>query len=698
MLLTFTTVLAVAGTSAALAGLVQSLRGARHRVPMVRSRRPPKLRRGPAAAPTAAETAPPAATTPAIEPLVGRDVGRWHFMLASASLGLGSAGLFAPSLLIAGAVLSAITMPPIFVAGFAPLRRRRVGIDTLDSLIYLACALRGQLFLLPYAAFVSHLARHLVRRTEDTSYRRLTTALQDQSRQVWLVHEGGDHQVPLDRVRPGDLVVVSAGEVVPCDGVVVRGDASLNRAALTGEERTVDVGPDDRVLATTLVLTGRLYIRVTRSGADSTAGEVAAMLNSADDLRRDLASHGEAHVNTVAPPTFLVGLAGAPFLGASAMVALWNSVPGYMYRIVAPIGMMHTLTGALDRGILVRDARVLAFLRRVDTVIFDKTGTVTTGEPRVETIGCADGWTEDELIALAATAEYHQVHPIAEAVRAVARRRGLAPRAPDWVDYETGRGLRALIDGRPVHVGSLPFVAGSGVHIAEPFAGEIRGHLNAGKTMIGVAFDHRFAGYFALSATLRPEAAPVVGRLRRRGLKVWLISGDLEEPTRRVADTLGVDRWIAEQLPADKARIVRSLQDSGRTICFIGDGLNDAVALRQAHVAISLAQANVVATDAADLLLLTPDLALVIAAMDEAILLEGKLLGAKWATIVPGVAAAASTVFLGTGLITSILCNQVGLWTGIAVSRARFPELATPDPEGEGETIEGTFALSLPGG
>lgn len=680
MLLTGTALLALASAAAAAAGLSVSLKAPRRTVRPKRALvrgpggryRPARLKGARAALSKAQGDGERAGRSELARSQDGAGAGSWApdggLMVGSVALGLASGGLFVPGLAWAGAGAAVLTMPPILRAGLVPVwRRRRISIDTLDSLIFLTCAATGQLFLVAWCAFVPTLTRALVRRSQHITDRRLSGVYGKQSRSVWLVLNDSQVQVPLERLRAGDVVAVSAGETIPVDGVVVSGDGTLDTSSLTGELRPVEVMTGSDVHAPALVITGRIEVRARGSGEDTIAAEIARQLKRADDFIHGVEARGESHANRVAPPTFLAGGVAAPLMGWSTAVALWNSVPGYMYRIVAPIGVMNLVGYALDQGVLVKDGRVFDLLRRVDTVILDKTGTVTTGDLQVAEVVGVGAWSELRLLALAAKAEFHQTHPIAEAIRTAARIKGLGLEPPDWVDFELGLGLRARIDGLPVHIGSLSFLATNGVAIPGATAGTISTHLNNGHTVVGVAVDHRFAGFVSLAPRLRSDAKALIQGFRRRGLKVYLMSGDQEEPTVSMARRLGVDGHFAEQLPQNKGRIVKNLQDTGHVVCFVGDGLNDSVALRQAHVSVAFRSSPSLALDSAQVVLLEEKLELITLAIDLAHGHDLAMRRARWATILPGCAGAVGALFLGTGLITSIALNQVGLWSGLAI-------------------------------
>ncbi len=612
---------------------------------------------------------------------------RRNFALSSVAFGVGSAGLYYTPLLIGGAALSTVAMAPVLVAGLAPLLRRgRVDIGTLDALIFVVCVGNLRFFLMPWCAFVVHLSRFLILRSEDATYRRLGNALGDGDRMVWVLENGTEFQVPLARVRAGDLVVVDAGETVPVDGRVMSGFGLVNKAALTGEEVPDEVSAGSVVHAASIVSAGRLTVRTENTGPATIAARLSALLEQTDDYRETVQARGEAHANQVSPPTFWGGVLVLPFLGFDGTVAVWNSVPGYMFRVVAPVGALSHLSQSLDDGVLIRDGRVLDFLFKVDTVILDKTGTVTTGGFHEQGVHVSAGWTRHDVLCLAATAEHHQTHPLAEAIRTAAAAEGVVTGVPDWVEIAVGRGLRAVIAGRQVCLGSLGFLAEAEVFIDEAARRATFAHFEDGHTVVGLAVDGALAGVIALAPIERPGVRALVRSLRRRGMAVYLMSGDGEESTRHMAERIGASGHFSEKLPQDKAKLVKSLQDNGRTVCFVGDGINDAVALRQAHVSVSFHGATPLALDSAHVVLLQPDLDRLRTLLNGGLLFEARMLLGRSVTVLPSIISMGAALFLGSGLITSILLNQAGLWTGL-VAAARpvaLPKRLSGEPIGYG--------------
>ncbi len=445
---------------------------------------------------------------------------------------------------------------------------------------------------------------------QQTTRHTLTHLLGEQPQRVWVVVDGVEIEVPFEQLRLGDILVLTAGQPIPVDGVVVQGVATVDQHRLTGESHAVEKVVGDTVLAATLVLGGRIQVRVEKTGEETAAGRIGEILNrTVEHQEAKLADQFRRMEHTLAP--MLAGgalgwIVGGP-LTASAMLGcnyvLFSLVPLQM------LGMLNGLKASARHGILVKDGRALERLPEVDTVVFDKTGTLTLDQPQVVAIHCCAGYAEAGLLACAAAAEQRQNHPIAQAILAAAEQRQLTLPPLDDAHYELGLGLKAWIQGEQVRIGSERFLAMENL----PLPADLRLAQDAahalGNTLVFVAVADIVLGAIELAATLRTEAQATIDWLRQQGLALYILSGDQDAPTAKLAAELGMDGYFANTLPTQKAERVRELQAQGRRVCFIGDGINDAIALRQAEVSVSLRGATTVATDAAQVVLMDDDLA-----------------------------------------------------------------------------------------
>jgi P-type E1-E2 ATPase len=329
--------------------------------------------------------------------------------------------------------------------------------------------------------------------------------------------------------------------------------------------------------------------------------------------------------------------------------------------------MLSSLTLCASKGILVKDGRALEAMNRVDTVLFDKTGTLTDEQPRVGRIIAATGWTEERVLGFAAAAERTFHHPIALAILHRAEELGLRPLPTDDTQYKVGYGISVRIQGYPVRVGSRRFLEAEGIELPADIRAALDEAHREGHTMVLVAADDRVAGAIELRATIRPEVRRVISDLRRAGIRhIAIVSGDHEAPTRALAESLGMDRYFAQVLPADKADYVARLQAEGRKVCFVGDGLNDSIALKKADVSISLRGASSLATDTAQVVFLEGGLSRLCELRRIAHDLDRNV-NRSWAMIVaPNVTNMVGVFTMGFGIMASVVTNNVSALAALA--------------------------------
>ncbi len=358
-------------------------------------------------------------------------------------------------------------------------------------------------------------------------------------------------------------------------------------------------------------------------------------------------------------------------IGSQGAVAALNSDLGTGIRMAAPLGMLSTLALCAQTGILVKDGRALDLLCEVDTVLFDKTGTLTRERPEVGRMVAANGFNPLQILRFAAAAEQRFHHPIALAILQKGRELGLRLPATDGTQYQVGYGITVGIDGCRVRVGSRRFMAIEGVPLTREIEATLDEAHREGHTMVMVAVDDQLGGAIELRASVRPEVRGIVQGLRQRGIKhIAIISGDHEAPTRKLAEELGMDRYFAQVLPVDKAEYVEKLQREGRKVCFVGDGVNDAIALKKANVSISLRGATSIASDTAHVVFMEQGLGKLCQLRDIARDLERNVRNSWIMILVPNIACVVGVFTLGFGIGASVVTNNVaalgalanGLW------------------------------------
>jgi heavy metal translocating P-type ATPase len=427
----------------------------------------------------------------------------------------------------------------------------------------------------------------------------------EQPSQVWVVVEGGaEMQIPFAQLRVGDILVLDAGQPVPVDGVVVQGAATLDQHRLTGESQPLEKAVGDTVLAATVVLGGRVLVRVEKTGQETAAARIGDILNRTVDRQEVRLADYFRDVEYTLTPMLAASALGWLLRGPQTAAALLgcNYLAGTVSLRLLPL--LNALSLAAGRGILVKDGQALETLGEVDTFIFDKTGTLTLERQEVVQVHAAPGFAEGGVLRIAAAAEHRQSHPIAHAIVAEAAARGLAVPRIDEAHYALGAGLRVKLEGALVRVGSQRFLEAEGIALPEALRTVLDAAQREGHALVFVALDGAAVGGIELAAALRPEAQAVVDWLKGRGYALYILSGDQEAPTAKLAGQLGMDGYFANTMPAQKAFKVKELQEKGRRVCFVGDGINDAVALLQADVSISFRGGTTVASDAAQVVLM----------------------------------------------------------------------------------------------
>ncbi|WP_295884397.1 heavy metal translocating P-type ATPase [uncultured Thiohalocapsa sp.] len=597
--------------------------------------------------------------------LVDTDVDQ-SVVLAAGSLGLALIGkLWYPPLLLASLPGTLYNARYTFASAYRHLVvRRQVNVDVLHAVIVGGFVAGDNMALANVPLLLSALRRRIVARVKNDAEHAITDVFRQQPGQVRVVRGNQTVEMPSAALAVGDQVLIEAGETVPVDGVVVRGTAMLDEHLLTGESQPVEREPGETVLALTRVYSGRLLVRVERAGDDTAAARIGAILDCTVHAKTGRQLRAETMVDGLALPSLALGLASMPAIGFSGAAALINAPPRDNLTIAGAVGIMSCLRRLSRSGVLIKDGRVLEMLTDIDTVVFDKTGTLTEETPRIGRVA-AVGAARAELLRLVATAEHRQSHPIARAIRRHAEEAGIAVGEPEHVELRPGHGLAAHIDSRCILVGSARFLASAGVTLPQAVEELAAACREAGTALVHVAADGRSLGALELCARPRPEAAAVCRALHARGLTLAIISGDREAPTRSLARELGIDRCFAEVLPAGKANLVSTLQGEGRRVCFVGDGINDAIALKQADVSVSLAGAASAATDTAQVVLLQgglhrlPEL---LAAADD----SRRALNRTYALVaVPRLAGIVGALGFGLGFLPAVMLNQLGLALGL---------------------------------
>jgi Cu+-exporting ATPase len=483
------------------------------------------------------------------------------------------------------------------------------------------------------------LGRHLEANAKRKAGDALKALLALGAKNAAVLRNGAEVMVPADQLRTGDVIVVRPGEKIATDGVVLEGTSAVDASLVTGESVPVEVGPDSPVTGATINTSGRLLVRATRVGADTTLARMGRLVSQAQTAKAPIARLAD-RISAVFVPVVLV-LAAATFGGwlaaagpaisdaelraaFSAAVAVLVIACPCALGLATPVGLLTGTGRGAQLGILIKGPQVLEDTRSVDTILLDKTGTVTTGHLAVDGTQAFAPFSESEVLRLAGAVEAASEHPVARAIAAAAltaeQRAGNAARLPDVVDFHSapGGGVRGLVEGRLLAVGRSGWLQHSGVAASGPQLAALAAAEDAGATAIWVAINGSPAGIISLRDTLKPGSAAAIARLRELGLRPILLTGDNAAVAGQVAAAVGIpaDDVFAGMLPEGKVEAVRSLQAGGATVAMAGDGVNDAAALAQADLGIAMGSGTDAAIEAADLTVMGSDLGQVAQAIE----------------------------------------------------------------------------------
>jgi Cu+-exporting ATPase len=427
-----------------------------------------------------------------------------------------------------------------------------------------------------------------------------------------------EEDVPLDQVQPGDLLRVRPGEKIPVDGIVVEGTSAVDESMVTGESIPVEKRPGERVIGATVNGTGTLIIKAERVGAETLLSQIVQMVADAQRSRapiQKLADRVSAYfvpaVILIAMITFVVWATFGPeprmAYGLINAVAVLIIACPCALGLATPMSIMVATGKGAHTGVLFKNAEAIEILREIDTLVVDKTGTLTEGKPKLVTVVTVAGWTEGDLIRLAASLERGSEHPLAAAIVAGAQERGVELRNTESFESVTGKGVTGRVDGHTISLGNRSLLEDLNIDPAEldRKAEELR--LD-GQTVMFVAIDGKAVGLLGVADPIKETTAEAIKQLHEQGIRIVMLTGDSRTTANAVGSKLGIDEVVAEVLPNQKAEIIKRYQAEGRKVAMAGDGINDAPALAQADVGIAMGTGTDVAMESASITLVKGDL------------------------------------------------------------------------------------------
>lgn len=564
-----------------------------------------------------------------------------------------------------------LAVPPIFTVGTIALatfpvaqrawegitQHKKLNIDFLDFMAIAITTVQGQFLTPSLMLSLIEIGEAIRDRTARSSQSQALDLLGSLGQFAWVERDGHKQQIPIQEVVVGDTVIVYPGEQVPVDGTIIQGKALFDEQKLTGESVPVMKGQGETVYASGLVREGQVYITAERVGNDTCAGQSIKLIQQAPVHDTRMENYAAKIAEKAVVPTLLLG--GAVFAATrnparAASVLTLDFATGI--RVSVPTTVLAALTSAARRGILIRSGRALEKLADIDTIVFDKTGTLTQGEIAVTGVESFHSETSVErVLALAAAAEKRLTHPVAEAVVRYAETQGVENLSRGEWDYQLGLGVVAQIDGENVYVGSERFLRQQNVDMSA-----LEGKEKPASA-IYVATNGQFVGIIKINDLLRPESREVINTLLTvEGVEVHMLTGDNKRTAKAVAAQLGISpsNTHAEAFPEQKAEVVRDLHEKGRTVAFVGDGINDSPALAYADVSISFASGSDIARETADLVLMENNLQGIIEAIE--ISRKAKQLINQNTSIIaiPNIAALIFATFFGLNPLAATVVNN----------------------------------------
>jgi Cu+-exporting ATPase len=475
--------------------------------------------------------------------------------------------------------------------------------------IYLEAAAGVTMFILA--------GRYFETRSKRRAGAALRALLELGAKEVSVVRNGREERIPVDRLAVGDVFVVRPGEKIATDGTVEEGSSAVDASMLTGESVPVEVGPGDAVVGATVNAGGRLLVRATRVGADTQLAQMARLVEEAQTGKAQVQRLADRISGIFVPIVIALAVGtlgfwigtGEPLAGAfTAAVAVLIIACPCALGLATPTALMVGTGRGAQLGILIKGPEVLESTRAIDTVVLDKTGTVTTGKMALVDVVTADGVSEADVLRLAGALENASEHPIAQAIaKGAVDRVGELGAVEDFANVE-GLGVQGIVDGHGVLAGRPQLLAEWSQHLTPGLERAMEEAQALGRTAVAVGWDGAARAVITVADQVKPTSAEAIAQLKALGLRPVLLTGDNETVARTVAEAVGIGEVIAEVLPQDKVDVVKRLQSEGRTVAMVGDGVNDAAALAQADLGLAMGTGTDVAIEASDLTLVRGDL------------------------------------------------------------------------------------------
>lgn len=481
----------------------------------------------------------------------------------------------------------------------------------LISIAMIAAIATGDLFAAGEVAFIMAIGEILEDLTTDRAKKGLKKLISLAPTQGRLIKDGAETLIPAEGIRPDDVLRILPGEAIPVDGVIVSGETSVDQSVMTGESLPVDKTVGDEVFCGTVNRFGAVDIKATKVGEDSSLQKLIRMVREAEDKKAPMARIADKAASWLVPVALLTAIiAGLVTKDITRAVTVLVVFCPCALVLATPTAIMAAIGQATKHGVVIKSGEALEKMGKVDTIAFDKTGTLTYGKLEVcDVISFADSYGEEAILSLAATAEAKSEHPLGKAIVKCAKEKSIDIGEPETFAMEAGKGVVAQSDGKHLLCGNERFLNEHGVTLDDASAEKQKELRMQGKATVLVASGKSCIGAIALSDVLRAEAADTVSRLTALKTDTVLLTGDDKNAAVYFAEKVGIDKVYASLLPEQKVESIAALQADGQTVCMVGDGVNDAPALKTADVGIAMGDmGSDIATEAADIALMSDDI------------------------------------------------------------------------------------------
>lgn len=570
-------------------------------------------------------------------------------------------GIVWPNRLIFDLVMVLLALPPLLVFGyrtyisaFKSVKNRSTNMDVLITLGSGAALITG------VASFFTHIAnfagvsamimafhltgRYIEEKAKGRASQAIKKLLELEAKTATIIDNGEEKEINIEKVKPGDVLVVKPGEKIPTDGEIVTGKTSIDESMATGESIPVQKTPGDEVIGATVNQYGLIKIEATRTGEDTFLARVVKLVEEAQGTKVPIQKFADRIISFFVPAviiisilTFLIWIISPEAMRNITVQAgkylpwISNYPENFTLAIFAAIAVLviacpcalglATPTALMvgsgmgaKRGVLIRNGEAIQLMKDLKTIIFDKTGTITEGKPRVTDIIPAEGYNKTTLLSLAASAETGSEHPLARAVVKDAEEKDIELQEITNFKAVTGKGIEVLLAGKNIFVGSSNFIEEKGVDLAR-VKDDIKGLEDKAKTVMVVAEDQKLIGVIAVADTLKEDSKQAITELKAMGLKTAMITGDNKRTATAIAEEIGIDTVVAEVLPDGKVEEIEKLQQNMGPVAMVGDGINDAPALTRADVGIAIGTGTDIAIESSDITLVRGDLSSVVTAV-----------------------------------------------------------------------------------